>query len=442
MALPETFAPERTIGDSPPIRGPLLTALSVVLLFFGGLGTWAALAPLESAAIAPGQVTVAGHRKTIQHFEGGIIDQLKVREGDLVEQSQVIITLDKTQTRARLDLLQGQFNTLLSSEARLTAERDQSDRLEFPPTLRDASADPDVDRLLRGETALFNARRTATASRVDILHKRIEQLQNEIASLNAQVVSSATQLSLIHEERKAVATLVDKGVMAKPRLLELKRAAARLLGEKDQNKGLIARAKQRIGETELQILDLYHQRMNEVVSDLRDVQARLVDVAERLKAARDVLSRTEIRAPQAGVVVGLSVHTRGGVISPGQDLLDIVPRDDTLVVEAHINPIDIDVVHPGLRAQVRLTAFKQRTTPLLEGTLIRVSADSFSDEQTGQSYYLARVTISAEEKAKLNGAELYPGMPAEVIIVTGKQTVIEYILAPLENSFRRAFREE
>lgn len=441
MALPNTPAPTPAIGDSPPILRPLLTALLVVLLFFGGLGTWAALAPLESAAVAPGQVTVAGHRRTIQHFEGGIIDQLLVEEGDRVEQGQVLITLDETQTRARLDLLQGQFNTLLSSQTRLIAERDQSDRLEFPPVLRDA-ATPDVDKLLRGEIALFDARRTAMESRIDILHKRVDQLKKEIASLNAQVISSATQLALIEEEREAVETLVNKGVMPKPRLLELKRAAARLLGEKDQNKGLIARAEQRIGEAELQILDLRNQRMNEVVSDLRDVQAKLVDVAERLKAARDVLSRTEIRAPLAGVVVGLSVHTHGGVIAPGQELLDIVPEDDSLVVEAHINPIDIDVVHSDLRAQVRLTAFKQRTTPTLEGTLVRVSADSFSNEQTGQSYYLARVTISAEEKSKLNGAQLYPGMPAEVIIVTGKQTTFEYILAPLRDSFRRAFREK
>ena len=213
-------------------------------------------------------------------------------------------------------------------------------------------------------------------------------------------------------------------------------------GDRGDHLNLMAKTRQRIGETELEIIDLKNKVLNQVVSGLRDTQAELLDVRERLKAAEDILVRTDIRAPQAGVVMGLNVHTEMGVISPGQHLLDIVPEDDTLVIEAQVTPNDIDVVHVGLPAQVRLTAFKQRDTPLLDGKLTRISADSFTDERSGASYFLARVAIDTAEISKLDGRELYPGMGAEVMIKTGKRTTMDYILAPLTDSLRRAFRED
>jgi HlyD family secretion protein/epimerase transport system membrane fusion protein len=230
--------------------------------------------------------------------------------------------------------------------------------------------------------------------------------------------------------------------VGKARLLRLKREAAKLKGERAEHLSMITQARQRIGETELEIIDLKNSMLNQVVSGLRDTQAELVDVSERLKAAEDILVRTDIRAPQAGVVMGLNVHTEEGVIAPGQRLLDIVPEDDTLVIEAQVAPNDIDVVYAGLPAQVRLTAFKQRNTPMLDAKLNRVSADSFTDERSGASYFLARVTIDAAELKKLDGRELYPGMGAEVMIKTGKRTTMDYILAPLTDSLRRAFRED
>jgi HlyD family secretion protein/epimerase transport system membrane fusion protein len=230
--------------------------------------------------------------------------------------------------------------------------------------------------------------------------------------------------------------------VGKARLLKLKREEAKLKGERGDHLSLMAKAQQRIGETELEIIDLKNNLLNQVVGSLRDTQTELVDVSERQKAAEDILVRTTIRAPEAGVVMGLSVHTETGVIAPGQRLLDIVPEDDTLVIEAQVTPNDIDVVHVGLPAQVRLTAFNQRDTPLLDGKLTRVSADSFTDKHSGASYFLARITIDAAELKKLDGRELYPGMGSEVLIKTGQRTTMDYILAPLTDSMRRAFRED
>ncbi len=426
----------------PPVMLPIVTACAIVFIFFGGFGAWAAFAPLDSAAIAPGHVTVAGNRKTVQHLEGGIIEQLLVKEDDELEANQVLIRLDDTQPRATLELLRGRHDTLRAREARLIAERDTSDAIAFPASLTSRQKETAVAELIAGERSVFDARRRAIQGRADIFRKRIVQLGKEIASLEAQVVSERRQLELIDEERIAVEGLVAKGVMDKTRLLALMRAAAASEGTRGKHEGLIARTEQRIGETELQIIDLENAMLNDVVSELHDVQAQLIDVGERLKAAKDVLERTEIRAPQAGTVVGLNVHTETGVIGPGQHLLDIMPKDDTLVVEAEVDPNDIDVVKVGLAAQVRLTAFKQRNTPLLEGRVTRVSADIFTHEHTGAAYFLIRITINPEEQEKLDGGELYPGMPAEVMVVTGEQTAFEYILAPIRNSFRRAFRED
>jgi len=428
--------------DRPPVLLPIVTACAIVLVFFGGFGVWAALAPLDSAAIAPGQVTVAGNRKTVQHLEGGIIRQLLVKEGDELEANQILIRLDDTQPRAMLELLRSRHDTLRTREARLIAERDKSDAIAFPVSLTSREEEAAISELIAGERSVFDARRQAIQGRADIFRKRIVQVGKEIASLEAQVVAERVQLDLIDEERIAVQGLVEEGVMDKTRLLALKRTAAALEGSRGKYAGLIARAEQRIGETELQIIDLENTMLNDVVSELHDVQAQLTDVGERLKAAKNVLERTEIRAPQAGVVVGLNVHTETGVIAPGQHLLDIMPKDGTLVVEAEVDPNDIDVVKVGLVAQIRLTAFKQRSTPLLEGRVTRVSADSFTQEHNGTTYFLARISIDPVELEKLDGGDLYPGMPAEVMVVTGEQTAFEYILTPFTDSFRRAFRED
>ncbi len=329
--------------ERPPVLLPIVTACAIVLVFFGGFGAWAALAPLDSAAIALGHVTVAGNRKTVQHLEGGIIDQLLIKEGDELEANQILIRLDDTQPRATMELLRGRHDTLRAREARLVAERDKSDTIAFPASLTSRQEKTAVAELIAGERSVFEVRRRAMQGRADIFGKRIVQLHNEIASLEAQVVSERRQLELIEEERDAVQGLVEKGIMDRTRLLALERAAAASEGTRGKHEGLIARSEQRIGETELEIIDLDNAMLNDVVSELHDVQAQLIDVGERLKAAKDVLERTVIRAPQAGVVVGLNVHTETGVIGPGQRLLEIVPKNDTLVVEAEVHPNDNSV---------------------------------------------------------------------------------------------------
>jgi HlyD family type I secretion membrane fusion protein len=341
-----------------------------------------------------------------------------------------------------LELLRSRYDKLLATEARLKAEQAGAAEIRFPKSLIARRDQPQVANILDAEEAFFEAKRRSLEGRIHIFHKRIAQLNKEISGLEAQIAAEENQLVLIEDERASFEILFKKGVVGKARLLELKREEAKLQGERGDHQSLIAQARQRIGETELQIIDLKNSQLNEVVSDLRDTQSELVDVSERLKAAEDILVRTNIRAPQAGVVMGLDVHTETGVIAPGQRLLDIVPEDDILVIEAQLAPNDIDVVHAGLPAQVRLTAFKQRDTPLLDGKLTRVSADSFTDERSGASYFLARITIDAAELKKLEGRELYPGMGSEVMVKTGKRTAMDYILGPLTDSLRRAFRED
>ena len=442
MEPSNTQQPLPEIPERPPVGRPLLVAAIIILVFFGGFGAWAVLAPLDSAALAPGRVTVASNRKTVQHLEGGIVKELLVKEGDAVAGDQVLIKLDDTQARARLDLLYSRYDKLLATEARLETEQASAAEIVFPESLTSRRHQPQVAKILDAEKALFEARQRSTEGRIHIFHKRIDQLNKEISGLAAQVAAEDEQLVIIEDERASFEVLFKKGVVGKARLLRLKREAAKLKGERGDHLSQITQARQRIGETELEIIDLKNSMLNQVVSGLSDTQAELVDVSERLKAAEDILVRTDIRAPQAGVVMGLNVHTEAGVIAPGQRLLDIVPEDDTLVIEAQVTPNDIDVVYAGLPAQVRLTAFKQRNTPLLDGKLTRVSADSFTDERSGASYFLARITIDAAELKKLDGRELYPGMGAEVMIKTGKRTTMDYILAPLTDSLRRAFRED
>jgi HlyD family type I secretion membrane fusion protein len=430
------------VPDHPPLRKLLVAAMILIVIFFGGLGSWAALALLDSAAVASAHVTVAGNKKTVQHLEGGIVRELLVKEGDQVAPGQPLIRLDDTQTRAMLAQLRSRYDNLLAREARLLAERDRElDQILFPVALTSRSDDDNVYTAISGEKAIYQARKEYMIGRERILKQRVLQLKKEIQGLQAQLMAEWTQLKLVRDEKDSIKSLFDKGMVDKPRLLAAKRAEAGLQGSRGEHQALVAQAEQRIGETELEIIDLNNRFLSEVVSDLKETQEELTDLTQQLKAAEDVLARTEVQAPVGGTVVGLEVHTVGGVVSPGQKILDIVPREDVLELEAQIDPNDIDVVHAGLEAQVVLTAYKQRTTPTLQGRVIRVSADSFSDPRTGRTYFLARISVEQAELERMDDVDLYPGMPAEVMIQTGQQTALDYLLSPITQSMRRAFRE-
>lgn len=443
MARPMSPALSPSVGGlrNMGIRKTLISGALIVTAFFGGFGAWAVLAPLDSAAIAAGQVGIDTRRKTIQHLEGGIVGAILVREGDAVERGQALIELDDTRARASRKLLDGQWGAAKAMEARLIAERDGFADVAFPDALAQRSSEIDVSRILEGQLNIFTARKDAVTSQTRILGQQVAQMREEIEGLGAEITAQTTQLNLIAEERDAVQALLKKGFARKPRLLALQREAAEIEGRRAQNRAAIARAKQSIGETKLRIQDIHTARHSEVVEELREVQAQLVDLAERINAAADVLKRTVVYAPVSGVVVNLQVATQGGVIGPGEPLMDIVPSNDKLVIEARVKTTDIDIVHPGLPAQVRLTSFNQRTTPVLEGIVERVSADSMVDERTGEAYYLTRINLTEDSRLP-DSLILQPGMPAEVMIVTGNRTLVEYMVKPIRESLSRAFREE
>ncbi|MBO6560732.1 MAG: HlyD family type I secretion periplasmic adaptor subunit [Nisaea sp.] len=432
---------ELSEAENPKAWRPVVWAgFVVLLLFFGGFGLWAALAPLGSGAIAQGQLQVSSNQKTVQHLEGGIIEAINVRDGDVVREGDILIRLDDTRASVEFELLRKQYLTHLGTKARLEAERDDLAEVNFPQELVAAASDPDVQEVIAGQQRLFANRISARDSQFGLLKRRIQKTREEITALLAQQRADARQYELIQEEIADVRVLYEKGLERKPRLLALERTAVQLEGSIGNRKALIARAEQTIAETEFQLLNTQERFKTEVETSLREVQDQLIDLKDRLKAARDALDRTRIRAPQSGRVYGLRFFTVGGVIGPGEPILGIVPQGDTLVVKARIDPADIDVVEVGAMASVRLTSFSQRTTQPIDGKLLTVSADIVQPER-GAPYYEARVELDRDSLAKQPELELVQGMPATVIISTGDQTLLEYLLAPLVRSFELGLRE-
>lgn len=433
--------PAASISPHPRIALPAAIGVALLVLFFGVFGAWAALAPLQSAAIAPATIISDSKRKTVQHLEGGIVSEIVVRDGDPVKAGQILLRLDDTQPRADLQILRVRRQVAAALQARLRAERDGLDAISFPQWLLAAAADPTAAEIMQGQENVFRARRTSVTSRVAILEQRVAEFEEEINGLTSEIAAFDKQLALIGEEVEDLQLLFDKRLVPQSRLLELRRRAAAIEGERSRNVSDIARARQMISESRLRAAELEAARMTEVTQELRDTDAALFDLLERIRAAEDVIARTEIRAPLDGTIVNLQVHSPRGVVGPGEPLLEIVPEHDRLVVEAMVRPADIDVVHPGLRAQVRLTAFNSRTMLPLNGEVVYVSADILSDRRTGEQYYLARVELTDDVSAALDGAELYPGMAAQVMIATGSRTALDYVLRPVTRSLERAFRE-
>jgi HlyD family type I secretion membrane fusion protein len=422
---------------------PIVLGLAVIVLALGGFGTWAAVAPIASAVIAAGFVTVDTSRKEVQHLEGGTVKELLVRDGDAVKAGDVLIRLDETRAKASLGILQARYDAARALRSRLLAERDEAEVIGFPEDLVAVeNDDPKVRELLVGQQNLFEARRRSLEGEVEILESQVTQLHDDITGIEAQQVAKERQIVLIHEEAGSLKDLLDKGYADRPRFLALQREIARLEGERGEHVSEIARAKTRIGETRLQVIQLHSDFREQVVTELRSLQTELADLEERLSAAKHTLAHIEIRAPTDGIVVGLGVHTIGAVIQGGETLMEIVPADDKLLIEAKVKPEDIDNVVVGQDAEVRFTAFKQRTTPTVQGEIIYVSADRVVDERLGQAYYIARAAVADEQVARLGERKLQPGMPAEVMIKTGDTTALHYLAQPLLDGMNRAWREE
>ena len=419
----------------------IVTGATVIALAFGGMGGWAATVPLASAIIAKGHVTVDTNRKQVQHLEGGIVADLRARDGNVVKENEVLIRLDDTRAKASLAIVASAYREELAKEARYIAERDDKDAIEWPNDLKQPTRDPSLTALLASQQTIFESRRETLRGEIDILGERIRQLEEEIDGLTAQKAASEKQIELINEELKGLIELYKRGQTTRPRILALQREAARLEGERGELIGKAARSRKAVGETKLEIIQKRKAFHNEVVSALRDVQAKVTDLHERFVAAQDVLERIDIRAPVAGRVVGLAVHANGAVIKPAETIMEIVPSDDRLLVEVQVEPQDIDNVALGQDAEVRMLAFKQRTTPTLKGIVSYVSADALKNAQTGATFYLARIEVPEAELKRLGSHVLQPGMPAQAMIQTGKRTALVYMVQPMLDSINRAWRD-
>lgn len=427
--------------SDPVTSGKRVSAFGFLIVFitFGIFGTWAALAPLDSAALAPGVVVVQSFRKSIQHLEGGIVKELLVRDGDLVKTGAPLIVLDETQFRADYEVTRSQLIAAQAAEARLRAERDDLETIDFSSMI-----EQDTPRALEareGEIQVFKARRNSRLGEISVLQERIGQLHEQVNGLKQVIGTKGSLERSFSTEIRELKELLAEGFVEKQRLLEQERNLDKTRAEMADHRSEITKTQLQINETKLQILQLNKDFNAEVVSQLAEVQTKVFDLQEKRAALEDRLSRVVIRAPEDGMILGMKVHTIGGVISPATPLLEIVPSVSDLIVEAKVSPNDIDRVEIGKPAEIRFSNFNSSTTPLIGGRVIHVSADRL-EEQDGTPYYLARVGLTEEGAKRLSGLRLQPGMPADVFINTGERTLLQYLIQPAADAFARSLIEE
>jgi len=424
------------------MRRHLVAAIVVVLVLVIGVGGWAATAVISGAVVASGSIVVDSNVKKVQHLTGGIVGELRVRDGDRVRAGDIVVRLDETVTRANLAIVTKGLDELTARKARLESERDGSDTIIFPAQLLAGAGDTDRAAAMDSERKLFNLRRTARNGQKAQLRERIAQFQEEITGLIAQQDSKAKEIALLERELAGVRELWKQNLVQLTRLTALEREAARLDGERGQLIAAAAQAKGKIAETTLQILQIDQDIASDVAKELSEVDGKIGEFIERKVTAEDQLKRTDIRAPQDGTVFQLAVHTVGGVITAGDPIMLIVPDADNLSVEVKVNPQDIDQLQLNQKAILRFTAFNVRTTPEIEGTVTRISADTSTDQRTGQSYYTVRIAMAADQVERLGDVKLLPGMPVEAFVQTGDRTMFSYLMKPLHDQFVRAFREK
>lgn len=446
--LRETVTRRVYVGNNPAIAaiyGPyrasvvLMFVITIIIIVFG------TLIPVESAAIAKAHVVVLSNRKTIQHLEGGIVRQLLVKDGDRVKIGQALLELSDVASKASRSILQSQLYAEQATEARLIALRDGQPAITFSGDfLALTKSDVELKKMVDEQTALFTNQRQSYIDKVKTLKLKTEQIRDEIAGLKSQVSSAASQTNFIDDEIKTVREMVRKGLAPKPRLLSLQRERERLIGDKGQYTASIAKSSQAMNEIDVQLLNLANEFQTQTADDLKNTHGKVLDLQEKLRAASDVVTRTVITSPTEGIITGLKFHTEGGVIAPGTAILDIIPQNEQLVLEAKINPLDIDVVTSGLEARIIFSAYKSRNLPQLHGKVTKVSADSFTESQAmgDMSYYKAQITVDPKELTRVASTiKLYPGMPVEVYIKTGSRSFLGYLFAPLTDSLRKAFKE-
>lgn len=406
-----------------------------------GLGAWLVLAPLSGAVIAPGFVKVDMNRKLVQHQEGGIVKQVLVRDGEKVRQGQILVVIDDVRLDATLDLLRTQHDGERAKAARLEAERAFLPEVKFPAELVGRRNEPKVAELLQRETALFRARREALDSQVAVLRKQIRHTTDEAQALAGQIAAEERALKSQKEELAVNQALLQQGFVQKTRLMSLERAVADYEARWEEHRAELAKTRQRASELELRVLAQRNSYVQSAADELKETSTRLFDLEERLRPSKDASDRQRIAAPIAGEVVGMRVFSPGSVVGPREVLMEIVPEDKTLVVEARIRPEDINHVRAGYAAEVRLTAYQTRTTPLVAGSVNYVSADRMVDPQSGAPYYVVNVDVSAGALADAGNLRMQAGMPAEVYIRTDSRTAFDYMLAPVTGYLRRGMRE-
>ncbi len=408
---------------------------------FGLSIVWSSLAPLSSAVVAQGSVKVDSSRKKIQHPEGGVVKAILVKDGSTVKAGDVLVRLDETKAGAAYGVVKGGREVALAAQARLEAERDERSSIVFPKALTSQANEPQIAEILRSQESVFNARRASRIGEVGILERQIGSLRSEIAGLQSQQRSKQEQAASVKAELDGLASLASQGMVEKTKIRTIERDLTRLLGERDELASKVASANTAISEKELKKFQVKKAFHEEVVAELKKVQAENFELIERESATRYTLEQTELRAPVDGTVTDLKIHTAGGVIGPGEVVMEVVPSSDRLIVEGKVLPPDIDRVALGQDVGVKLHAFNARTTPELKGKLSYVSADAVLDPRTEMSYFIVKVTVSADELKRLGDQKVQPGMQTDVFIITGERTFLGYLFQPLADSFNQAWRE-
>lgn len=440
-------APDDTPDTSMTVRArwsferELRRGLRVLILAAVLGGGWLVFVPLAGAVVVPGNLVVQSNVKQIQHPTGGVVAEIAVQNGSRVGAGDLLVRLDATQAKASLQVVTKQLDEIRSRMARLTAERDGADAIEFPAEIQARANDDDVRKMLASEMSLFKARAGARQSQKDLLQSQVAQLTQQITGLESQLDAKAKQMDLIRGELPGIQDLYDKHLVPVSRLTALQRESAQNDGERGQLTSAVAETRSKIDASQLQVVRIDQDFRSEVVKDLNEAQAKEAELAQHGIAARDQLDRIEIHAPVSGLVNQLSVHTIGGVIKAGETVMELVPDTDDLQIEARVQPKDIDHVRTGQKAFVRFSAFNQRTTPQLNGTVAYVSADTGHDQQSNAPYFTVRVVLPEDERRRLNGQQLVPGMPTEVFMQTGSRTMMNYLFEPITDQLRRAFVE-